>query len=121
MGQYDKLGALLKDAIDSGDLDKDKKETKTTQNSEKEAVYSPEEKSETVAEKNAFPDEALPFLRILGFENTGCSPEAVKNSYRKLLKKYHPDNIPDYPAMQKTASKKTQEIVEAYKKLSEYL
>lgn len=116
MGQYDKLGNLLKDAIDSGDLDN---ERKIRQNSK--AVYSSEENPETAAEKNVFPDEALPFLRILGFENTSCSSETVKNSYRKLLKKYHPDNIPDYPAMQKTASKKTQEIVEAYKKLSEYL
>lgn len=116
MGQYDKLGNLLKDAIDSGDLDN---ERKIRQNSK--AVYPSEENSETAAEKNVFPDEVLPFLRILGFENTSCSSETVKKSYRKLLKKYHPDNIPDYPAMQKTASKKTQEIVEAYKKLSEYL
>ena len=116
MGQYDKLGNLLKGAIDSGDLDN---ERKIRQNSK--AVYPSEENPETAAEKNVFPDEVLPFLRILGFENTSCSSETVKNSYRKLLKKYHPDNIPDYPAMQKTASKKTQEIVEAYKKLSEYL
>ena len=42
MGQYDKLGNLLKDAIDSGDLDN---ERKIRQNSK--AVYPSEENSET--------------------------------------------------------------------------
>ena len=41
----------------------------------------------------------------------------VKEAYRKLLKKYHPDNIPDLPFMQDTAARKTREIVDAYRKL----
>ena len=46
MGQYDKLGNLLKDAIDSGDLDN---ERKIRQNSK--AVYPSEENPETVPEE----------------------------------------------------------------------
>lgn len=49
---------------------------------------------------------------VLGV-NRGASIDEVKNAYRALAKKYHPDNYSDSP-LQDAANEKMQEINEAY-------
>ncbi|MDE5897676.1 MAG: J domain-containing protein [Treponemataceae bacterium] len=49
----------------------------------------------------------------------GSGVQAVKAAYRAQLKKYHPDAVPALNYMQRTASEKTKEIVEAYRFLLE--
>jgi len=53
----------------------------------------------------------LPPLAMLGLEN-GATPEAIKESYKKLAKQYHPDKNPDDPQ----AVAKFQAVKEAYEK-----
>lgn len=51
----------------------------------------------------------------------GCTLEELKDSYRKLLKKYHPDNFEGFPETQKIAERKTRELISAFNKLLELI
>lgn len=53
--------------------------------------------------------------------NYGCTLEELKDSYRKLLKKYHPDNFEGFPETQKIAERKTRELISAFNKLLELI
>lgn len=53
--------------------------------------------------------------------NYGCSKEELKDSYRNLLKKYHPDNFEGFPETQKMAERKTRELISAFNKLLELI
>ncbi|MEM9539560.1 MAG: DnaJ domain-containing protein [Cyanobacteria bacterium P01_E01_bin.42] len=50
----------------------------------------------------------------------GASPEEIKQAYRKLVKKWHPDRFPDEPQRQQQAEEKIKEINEAYEYLKAY-
>ena len=122
MSSYDKLGDLLKDAIDNNEFPKSRQEEKKEQKK-----YEAEPATETVFETEKKSEQTNPKLlkfknefKILKLEPTDDT-YIIKEQYHKLLKKYHPDNVPKLPLVQKTAAKKTQEIVEAYKTLSEKL
>ncbi|MEM7183480.1 MAG: hypothetical protein AAF518_21410 [Spirochaetota bacterium] len=55
------------------------------------------------------------FLSLLGFFNlkTGCSFVQLKNRYKEMLKKFHPD-------INKDGLEKTKQIIANYKKLQSY-
>ncbi|MCR5495064.1 MAG: DnaJ domain-containing protein [Treponema sp.] len=106
MNQYDKLGDLLREAIDNPENLKRKKTKKKPD----------ENKIENEILEKLWEEKDLKWLSKLNLDKN-ASLEQVKSSYRKLLKKYHPDNIPNYPEMQKTAAEKTRIIVEAYRNL----
>lgn len=50
---------------------------------------------------------------LLGIDRT-ATDEEVKDAYRKMARKYHPDNFNDNPAATELATEKMQEINEAY-------
>lgn len=128
--QYDKLGEMLKEALENGAIP----QKRTKKKSEKSAGSGYSEESSSVFPKppptqngvdltecvyvSVSPD-IMRAYDILELEN-GTPPDVTKNSYRRLLKKYHPDNIAKFENMQKTAAKKTGEIVKAYKILEEW-
>ena len=118
MGQYEKFGDLLRDAIENDTLFKEKenkkkyKDTSTSIN----ADSVPENEQKTKEKTINWTSSDLKSLKILNLDEDATETE-IKEAYRNLLKKYHPDNIPKYPEMQKTASEKTRKIVEAYRKL----
>ncbi|MGP1458372.1 MAG: J domain-containing protein [Treponema sp.] len=135
--QYDKLGEMLKDALASGEIPQEQTERKSTEyaanapadevppvfSSQKEADVSAKER-ETVnanAERKFVSVEpaVIRAYAVLKLEN-GAPPERAKDAYRRLLKKYHPDNTAKYENMQKTAAKKTDEVVKAYKTLENW-
>ncbi|MBR6297507.1 MAG: DnaJ domain-containing protein [Treponema sp.] len=58
--------------------------------------------------------------RLLGIE-TSATPDDVKKAYKEKIKYYHPDKYNDNPVLQKVATDKTRQVVEAYKLLSEFL
>lgn len=118
MGQYEKFGDLLRDAIENDTLFKEKenkkkdKDTHTSINADSVPKNEQKTKEKTIN----WTSSDLKSLKILNLDENATETE-IKEAYRNLLKKYHPDNIPKYPEMQKTASEKTRKIVEAYRKL----
>lgn len=58
--------------------------------------------------------------RLLGIE-TSATPDEVKKAYKEKIKYYHPDKYNDNAVLQKVATDKTRQVVEAYKLLSEFL
>lgn len=131
MGQYDRLGEMLSDALKNG-FERYKPRTHSSEEEhsakqdlenggentffkEKQSVHDSEDKKSAVSgNSKVFTDK--PSLDVLGLK-APATEESIKEAYRTLLKKYHPDSVPDFPEMQKTAARRTREIVEAYKKL----
>lgn len=60
------------------------------------------------------------YYEILGLK-LNASPDEVKNAYRQLAKRWHPDKFHDNPESQKQAEAKFKEIVEAYTILKDYI
>ena len=128
--QYDKLGEMLKDALENGAIPQ--KRMKKEPEEYESSAYS--EKTSSVMDKTLSSENGSDIAKdifvasepdiihsydILELEN-GTPPDIAKDSYRKLLKKYHPDNIAKFENMQKTAAKKTGEIINAYKILEKW-
>lgn len=56
---------------------------------------------------------------VLGLK-TGASPAAVKQAYRDLAKRWHPDRFAHDPQLKQQAEEKIRAINEAYQQLKEY-
>lgn len=140
--QYDKLGEMLKDAIESGNFPKKNsgniqnynKNAENLKDNKKEDSLKKNENTKTSEEKNEnfqksniksnkksnisvkSVQKSIHLYKIFNL-NYGCTQEELKNSYHNLLKKYHPDNFNGFPEMQKIAQRKTQELIRAYNEL----
>ncbi len=101
MSSYDKLGDLLKEAIDKNEFPKERRKNEKKIIPQNFYVYKDE-------------------FTVLGLEPTDDF-ELIKENYHKLLKKYHPDNVPKLNLVQKTAAQKTQQVVEAFAKIKKNL
>ncbi|MGL5192265.1 MAG: J domain-containing protein [Chroococcales cyanobacterium] len=64
-------------------------------------------------------DKMARFYKILGL-NSNASLKEVKQAYRGLLKKWHPDLFYDNPEKQKKAQEVIQKMNEMYYKLCEH-
>ncbi len=51
----------------------------------------------------------------------GASRKEVKASYRRLMRRYHPDRFSDYPEMQELATEISQELTRAYQEVMDDL
>lgn len=51
----------------------------------------------------------------------GADRETVKKSYRRLMKRYHPDRFDDNPEMQQLATELSQELTRAYREVMDHL
>jgi len=60
------------------------------------------------------------YYEILGL-SPGASPRQIKNTYRNLVKRWHPDHWGHDPALQQEAEEKLKEINEAYEFLKDYV
>lgn len=125
MGQYEKLGDLLRESIENSkgkpwknSGKKQEEPVKTEESRTAEISVEKKKKNEPQGKPSCWKKSDAEFLAVLNLDDS-ASEKDVKDAYRKLLKKYHPDNIPKYPEMQKTAAEKTRKIVAAYRKLSE--
>ena len=102
---YDKLGDLLNEALEKGELNSNPKNQSNGYEKRKEKYYQ-------------FVYKSIQPYNIFNITPGICFSE-IKKIYRKLLKKYHPDNVKNLPQMQKTATEKTALIVQAYKEIIE--
>ena len=134
--QYDKLGEMLKNAIESGKFPESEKNNRkqNRKKTEQENLNRNERKEKFENEKEFFNRKGNKKSKILDINvqnfihlykifnlNYGCTKEELKDSYRKLLKKYHPDNFEGFPETQKMAERKTQELISAFNKLLEFI
>ena len=124
MSQYDKLGEMLNEALNTGKIPKAEKKFSSEEKkacekeNSAEQEKSTEEKIQNEGKKSASPvnkdySKYASLFKLFNL-NEKASKEELKSAYHLLLKKYHPDNIPPFPEMQKTAGNKTRELVEAY-------
>jgi len=125
---------MLKDAIKSGKFPESEKDSKKQnqqkikqenlnqktkkENSEKEFYSRKGDKKNKISDVNI--QKSIHLYKIFNL-NYGCTIEELKDSYRKLLKKYHPDNFEGFPETQKMAERKTQELISAFNKLMELI
>lgn len=123
---------MLKDAIESEKFPDEKKseKQKTEENFFKESKIE-EKKDKKTQDKyrnynkksDLLDNSVRNFIHLYKIFNLqpGCSAEELKDSFRKLLKKYHPDNFTGFPETQKMAERKTRELISAFKKLLELI
>lgn len=131
--QYDKLGEMLKIALEAGAIPHGQTERHSTEYAasapaeEVPPVFYMQNEENTSRVKSADTEQqfissnadVIRAYAALQLEN-GAPPAQSKDAYRRLLKKYHPDNTAKFENMQKTAAKKTDEIIQAYKTLEEW-
>ena len=131
--QYDKLGEMLKIALEAGGIPRGQTERHSTEYAastpaeEVPPVFYMQNEENTSGVKSADTEQqfissnadVIRAYAVLQLEN-GAPPAQSKDAYRRLLKKYHPDNTAKFENMQKTAAKKTDEIIQAYKTLEEW-
>ena len=110
MTMYDRLGALLSEALETGELPK----TNEDSPSPSDFFESPaQEKPDYQVIKNFIPEQvksALAFIQIP--EN--ASYEEAKKIYREKLMYCHPDRRADNPVLQKVAKEKTEKVLKAW-------
>ena len=51
----------------------------------------------------------------------GADKKEVKRSYRRLMKRYHPDRFSDDPEMQQLATELSQELTRAYQEVVDHI
>jgi len=51
----------------------------------------------------------------------GADRETIKESYRRLMKRYHPDRFDENPEMQELATELSQELTRAYREVMAHL
>src|SRR5574344_913602 len=135
---YDRLGDLLNETLEAGEIkyiriDEDgsitqtstdqseKKESDPQKNGGQQKVHS----NATVKSKHKYiykkrTPELERCYRLLDI-TVSANPQEVKNAYKQKLKYFHPDKHADNPVLQKVATDKTRQIVEAYKKIIDFL
>lgn len=122
---YDKLGDLINDSIQKGFIPNEKSGNDTSTAHEKKFVKR-NETDESIIKSTVFTQDiplklkdttndkkTVECLELLNSLDCVTMDEVRKN-YRILLKKYHPDSVPDLPKVQETAKTKTMRIMEAF-------
>lgn len=148
MSSYDKLGEMLKNAIETGSFPETEKkdsnpklnpkknkeefleqENFKIESQKKSKNNTKEEKKDKKNNRNyqtkdkildTSVQKSMHLYKIFNL-NYGCTKEELKDSYRNLLKKYHPDNFEGFPETQKMAERKTRELISAFNKLLELI
>ena len=116
-GTYDKLGEMLKEAINTGSFpEAEKKQKNFSESKEKD-------KKSDNSVKNISPivQKYIHLYKYFNLFPEKTSENELKESYHTLLKRYHPDNFASFPETRKMAELKTKEIIRNYKKLLEVL
>lgn len=121
MTMFDKLGDLLSEALEKGELPKS---GETSQNERIENTFSDFNFIQKEAEKASPPPAQKTKKRIpagikAAFDFIGISEEAdfdsAKRIYREKLMYYHPDRRNDNPVLQKVAKEKTAQLLKEWK------
>ena len=133
MTMYDKLGRLLSEALENGELpllreskSNDAKESFSCQeslSSEHEKSHSPKKKTGSEAKKSIvipqIPERVKSALSFISIPEEANYEEA-KKLYREKLMYYHPDRRNDNPVLQKVAKEKTERLLKEWEILERW-
>ena len=143
MSMYDRLGDLLSETLEAGEVRYVKKEIpeeKKEASSEEKSGEKTEEKSHASKNQDEYrtqdqkenppkktktvykkiTSETESAFRLLGITFSATAEDA-KKAYREKIKLFHPDRYGSNRVMQTVASKKTHQVVEAYRKVLDFL
>lgn len=116
-GTYDKLGEMLKEAINTGSFpEAEKKQKNFSESKEKN-----KKRDNSVKNISTNVQKYIHIYKYFNLNPENCSEAELKEAYHSMLKKYHPDNFSYFPETRKMADLKTKEIIRNYKKLLEVL
>ena len=116
---YDKLGALLSEALRTGEIPKSSEDSQKV-----DFFYVPEDKkSEDLSppppKKKTIPKKVREALAFIGISENANFDEA-KKIYREKLMYYHPDRRADNPVLQKVAKEKTARLLKEWEAAEEW-
>ena len=137
---YDRLGEILKESLEEGKIKfsyiEKSPETQKESFENKEAAFEPQDKEspdsnpkESESKQNE--EESQSYSNVKNPVKIKITPELrnayrlldltfsaneadIKKHYREKLKYYHPDYQKENPVLKKVATKKTEQVVEAY-------
>jgi len=115
---YDRLGDLLNEALENGSIPQ-------SATADSDTSSSPDTGSTGTAQPEDSPPPAVPADTAAAFKFLGlpvtASLDECRKAYKTKLKRYHPDNNSDNPVVQKVASRKTDELVQAFSTVSAWI
>lgn len=135
---FDRLGDLLSNAIETNSFSLEERENSAQSQSSKDqtnaeenthtdnttviqAVESFQEKKGTIKKQFYVPYHIKKDFELLGIKEFKTTEDRVKEAYKEMIKLFHPDRQKDIPILQKIAHEKTANIVDAYKRIQEWI
>ncbi len=127
---YDRLGDLISEVLETGELPPNQKDEPEPQKTE-QFTPPPEQSESTVKKpkiqpkqqyqiiKNYIPNEVKNALKFIGISESASFEEA-KKIYREKLMYYHPDRRNDNPVLQKVAKEKTERLLSEWAKIEKW-
>ena len=131
MSMFDKLGDLLSEVLETGELPKNKADSPDFFQNQEE---SPQEEKASQKPNSTFTqihtESSKPKVRIIpalvksALDFIGISEEAdfdsAKKIYREKLMYYHPDRRNSNPVLQKVAKEKTERLLKEWKTVEKW-
>ena len=128
---YDRLGELLNEALDTEreTLQEILQEPLEEEQEQKQSIIetvetvNAESTKENIANEKEFyvPYHIKSDFALLGITGFRTTETEVKNAYKEKLKIFHPDRQKDIPVLKKIAHEKTAQIVDAYKRIQDWI
>lgn len=120
---FDKLGDLLSEALEKGELPKEKKSPtdKSDASSFGDFLKNQEvlNQEDSRPQKKIIPQDVREALKVVSIPEDADFSEA-KKIYREKLKYYHPDRRNDNPVLQKIAKEKTAALLTAWERIEKW-
>ena len=145
---FDRLGDLLSATLDDGELpkndfnqlnpqieleeyrissaQKNESEAKSENNAEKARIQKKSAIKKNIAEEKKSKEFFVPYhlktqFSLLGITGAKTTEDEIKVAYKEQLRQFHPDKQKNIPILQKIATTKTSQIIEAYKDIQNWL
>ena len=132
MSMFDKLGDLLSEVLETGELPENKADSPDFFSREEESPQKEERAEEKTGGQSSKSNpafsktkvQAIPDTVKSAFDFIGISEEAdfdsAKKIYREKLMYYHPDRRNSNPVLQKVAKEKTERLLREWKTVEKW-
>lgn len=120
MTMFDKLGDLLSEALEKGEIPQNKR---APADKEPGSFFTeestPPNKKEQFTPRKQIPESVKKAFAFISIPEDALYDEA-KKIYREKLMYYHPDRRNDNPVLQKVAKEKTAQLLREWEKVEEW-